>query len=392
MAEIGLIGPKVDLTYDYKHLGNSPRLIDDLLSGKNKFSTTLKKARFPMLILGSGALARDDGAAILNKARLLSERFQMLKTDWNGFNVLQRAASRVGGLDLGFRPKQESDLGFLSGLKISASTKVHRSDGRLMVETITGALSGDGLQGSFSGNMHNPRSPILTSATLSVTVDDLARWAPGVRQEPQTPLPTVPSLPGLPDSSGLPPLPATVGPTHPAAPAPVLPSNSLGLPSVPTAPPLIAATSTEHIVASGENFWTIGKKYDVSAKSIEGANPTVIPTRMKIGQKIIIPAKPVVDPSPAPPVVNDGSTYTVKSGDTLGHIAQRHKVKLNDLKSANPNVVPTRMKIGQQLKMPTGATVSPPAVVPSLSVLPDATTSPPVDPITGLPLLPAANR
>ena len=209
---------------------------------------------------------------------------------------------------------------------------------------------------------------------------------------PQPSLLTVPSLPGLPDSSGLPPLPATVGPTHPAAPAPVLPSNSLGLPSVPPAPPLIAATSTEHIVASGENFWTIGKKYDVSAKSIEGANPTVIPTRMKIGQKIIIPAKPVVDPSPAPPVVNDGSTYTVKSGDTLGHIAQRHKVKLDDLKSANPNVVPTRMKIGQQLKMPTGATASPPAVVPSLSVLPDTTTSPPVDPITGLPLLPAANR
>jgi len=204
---------------------------------------------------------------------------------------------------------------------------------------------------------------------------------------PQPPLPTVPLLPGLPDSSGLPPLPSTVGPAHPAVPAPVLPNNSLGLPSVPLAP-----TSTEHIVASGENFWTIGKKYDVSAKSIEGANPTVIPTRMKIGQKITIPAKPVADSLPAPTVVNDGSTYTVKSGDTLGHIAQRHKVKLNDLKSANPNIVPTRMKIGQQLKMPTGSTASPPAVVPSLSVLPDTTTSPPVDPITGLPLLPAANR
>jgi len=209
---------------------------------------------------------------------------------------------------------------------------------------------------------------------------------------PQPPLLTEPSLPGLPDSSGLPPLPATVGPTHPAAPAPVLPSTSLGLPSVPSAPPLIAETSREHIVASGENFWTIGKKYDVSAKSIEGANPTVIPTRMKIGQKITIPAKPVADPLPGPTVVNDGSTYTVKSGDTLGHIAQRHKVKLNDLKSANPNVVPTRMRIGQQLKIPTGAPTSPSSVAPSLSVLPDATTSPPVDPITGLPLLPAANR
>jgi hypothetical protein len=59
-----------------------------------------------------------------------------------------------------------------------------------MVETITGTLSGDGLQGSFSGNMHNPRSPILTSATLSVTVDDLSRLAPWLNEDSQAPLPT----------------------------------------------------------------------------------------------------------------------------------------------------------------------------------------------------------
>ena len=82
------------------------------------------------------------------------------------------------------------DSGPPSGLKISASTKVHRSEGRLMVETITGALSGDGLQGTFSGNMHNPRSPILTSATLSVTVDDLSRLAPWLHEDSQAPLPT----------------------------------------------------------------------------------------------------------------------------------------------------------------------------------------------------------
>ena len=209
---------------------------------------------------------------------------------------------------------------------------------------------------------------------------------------PQLPLPTESLLPALPEGSGLPPLPSESGSTLPPAPTPALSSNPLELPTVPFTSPSIASTGTEHVIASGESFWTIGKKYGVSAKSIEGANPNVIPTRMKIGQKITIPAKPVVDPLPAPTVVNDGSTYTVKSGDTLGHIAQRHKVKLNDLKSENPNVVPTRMKIGQQLKMPTGATASPPVVVPSLSVLPDTTTSPPVDPITGLPLLPAANR
>jgi NADH-quinone oxidoreductase subunit G len=28
----------------------------------------------------------------------------MIRDDWNGFNVLHRAAARVGGLDLGFLP------------------------------------------------------------------------------------------------------------------------------------------------------------------------------------------------------------------------------------------------------------------------------------------------
>ena len=57
-----------------------------------------------MLIVGPGVLARDDGAALLNLARRAAERFGMVGDGWNGFNVLHTAASRVGGLDLGFAP------------------------------------------------------------------------------------------------------------------------------------------------------------------------------------------------------------------------------------------------------------------------------------------------
>ena len=211
---------------------------------------------------------------------------------------------------------------------------------------------------------------------------------------PQLPLPTESLLPALPEGSGLPPLPSTAGSTLPPATTSALSSNPLELPTVPLTSPSIVATGTEHVVVSGESFWTISKKYGVRVSSIEKANPKVIPTRMKIGQKIAIPPKPIAEPTPAPIVVNDGSTYTVKSGDTLGHIALRHRVELKDLKAANPNVVPTRMKIGQQLKMPTGVTTSPQAVAPSLPVFPspDNTASPPVDPTTGLPLPAATNR
>src|SRR5690606_14680168 len=61
-------------------------------------------AERPMLILGMGALARPDGAAVLATARAIAERTGMVKDGWNGFNVLHTAAARVGGLELGFLP------------------------------------------------------------------------------------------------------------------------------------------------------------------------------------------------------------------------------------------------------------------------------------------------
>jgi NADH-quinone oxidoreductase subunit G len=57
-----------------------------------------------MIVLGQGALARPDGARVLGTARAIAENFGMVRPEWNGFNVLHRAAARVGGLDLGFVP------------------------------------------------------------------------------------------------------------------------------------------------------------------------------------------------------------------------------------------------------------------------------------------------
>ncbi len=57
-----------------------------------------------MLVVGQGALARHDGAQVLAMARAIAESHGLVRDDWNGFNVLHRAAARVGGLDLGFVP------------------------------------------------------------------------------------------------------------------------------------------------------------------------------------------------------------------------------------------------------------------------------------------------
>ncbi|MDF2097195.1 NADH-quinone oxidoreductase subunit NuoG [Aquibaculum arenosum] len=118
---VGVIGPQVDLTYETVSLGDGLDALQALGRGEGDFAEVLRKAERPMLILGSGAVARPDGAAILSLAREVAESFGMAgpqaPEEWNGFNVLSRAASRVGGLDLGFLPGPEGrDLeGILSG-------------------------------------------------------------------------------------------------------------------------------------------------------------------------------------------------------------------------------------------------------------------------------------
>lgn len=95
------VGAEADLTYDVQQLGNSAAVLKELLSGKNDFAKVLKAAKTPMLILGEGAIGRTDGAAIMKLAHDIADKYGLVSEEWNGFNVLHSAASRVGGLDLG---------------------------------------------------------------------------------------------------------------------------------------------------------------------------------------------------------------------------------------------------------------------------------------------------
>ncbi len=114
---VGVIGPQLDLSYPYTHLGAGAQVLQDLAEGKGDFAKALKAAKRPMLILGQGALRRADGLAVQAAARALAESFTMIQEGWNGFNVLHTAAARVGGLDIGFLPGQggRSVAGILEG-------------------------------------------------------------------------------------------------------------------------------------------------------------------------------------------------------------------------------------------------------------------------------------
>ena len=99
---IALIGEKADLTYTYDYLGAGAETLANI--GKSKFADALKAAERPLILIGAGALARPDGAAIAALAAKTAIEFGAIKDGWNGFSVLHSAASRVGALDLGLVP------------------------------------------------------------------------------------------------------------------------------------------------------------------------------------------------------------------------------------------------------------------------------------------------
>ncbi|MBO1021025.1 NADH-quinone oxidoreductase subunit G [Methylobacterium sp. SD274] len=101
---VGLIGEAADLTYPHTYLGAGPETLADIAVGKHSFSEVLKSASRPLVIVGTGALTRPDGAAILSLAAALAKDIGAVTSEWNGFAVLQTAAARVGAHDLGFVP------------------------------------------------------------------------------------------------------------------------------------------------------------------------------------------------------------------------------------------------------------------------------------------------
>src|SRR5437588_6294536 len=96
--KVGMIGEKAELTYDSAYLGAGP---DSLAEFVNHAPAKLERQ---IWLIGQGALARPDGAAILSMATKAAMSVGAIKDGWNGFSVLHTAAARVGALDIGFVP------------------------------------------------------------------------------------------------------------------------------------------------------------------------------------------------------------------------------------------------------------------------------------------------
>ena len=95
-ARVFAIGPRIDLTYPVEWLGDDLGLLGDLPDAvRDLFRDAVK----PAVIVGGGAL-KVEGAH--GAALAFAAEFGLARPGWNGFNVLHMAASRMGGLMLGY--------------------------------------------------------------------------------------------------------------------------------------------------------------------------------------------------------------------------------------------------------------------------------------------------
>ena len=214
------------------------------------------------------------------------------------------------------------------------------------------------------------------------------------------------------DNTGIPPLPPvpvdTNWPTPPPGagtqdiahlPAPVTPTQDIAAvaPPAPFLPPLeaVASGATEHTISKGESFYTIGKKYGVGFKAIAEANPNLNPNRLKIGDKVKIPAGKAGagGASAGAPALTSATasgesstkTYKVKSGDNLMKIAKNNGVTVKQLRAAN-NLKTDQIKVGQALKIPAKAAA---AALPPVEAAPPVPSAPAtIQPVPSTPGLP----
>jgi LysM repeat protein len=162
--------------------------------------------------------------------------------------------------------------------------------------------------------------------------------------------------------TNVPPVEASNPPVAAVPPTPV-PATP---PAPVTPPPPAQPTENEYVVVKGDTLGKIAKANGITVKAIEDANPGVQPSRLKVGQKLVLPAGVnTTGANAAQETANGvatstggGEAYTVKSGDTLTRIARHFGVTLKALMAEN-NLTTTHIRVGEKLNIPAKAEASP---------------------------------
>ncbi len=110
-----------DLPYKFKSKGNDISLLSSI-KFQNEIKNFFNKAKYPMVILGDSILSSKQGSNVHKLTKIICQKSHLIREDWNGFNILNKYASRVGGLSVNFVPYQ----GGLSSIEIKKALKSNK--------------------------------------------------------------------------------------------------------------------------------------------------------------------------------------------------------------------------------------------------------------------------
>lgn len=108
-----------------------------------------------------------------------------------------------------------------------------------------------------------------------------------------------------------------------------------------------------HKVSSGETLGAIASRYGMSVNDLQRING-LNSTRIYVGQRLKVSQGSGTPTTPQTKPVTPAATkqyYSVRSGDTFGNIAQRHRLSQSQLKSLNPGINIDRLSIGQRIRI-----------------------------------------
>nr|AWW05879.1 NADH-ubiquinone oxidoreductase 75 kDa subunit [Nilaparvata lugens] len=189
--DIALIGPQLNLTYDYTHVGEGPDVLKQLLSDSHPFARKLKAAKKPMIILGAQQLKRPDGAAILASVQQIAQKLGKTQDGWKVLNVLQQTASQVAALDLGYKTNARAilehppkvlfllgaDEGIIQRSDLPASTFViyqghHGDQGASMADAILPGATYTEKQGTYVNTEGRAQQTLVAVTPPGMARDD----------------------------------------------------------------------------------------------------------------------------------------------------------------------------------------------------------------------------
>ncbi len=128
----------------------------------------------------------------------------------------------------------------------------------------------------------------------------------------------------------------------------------------PAAPPAASAPSRatgSYVVRGGDTVSAIAERHGVPVQSVLSANGLGWSSVIHPGQQLVIPGRavPAAATQPAPAPAPAAASHTVRAGDTVTAIAQRHGLSVNAVLAANGLTSSSIIYPGQTLTIPAAA-------------------------------------